>query len=95
MNYKDFARELVEKQCGTHSLGLIHNFLLRAGYDAKEAEAEFVRFLSGQLPELLLQAVRLWVAEEQRRNLTIPISETPAANNSAAVPSDSRELLPA
>ena len=94
MNHKNFARELIEKQCGTHSLGLIHGFLLKAGYDAKEA-TEFVKFLSGQLPELLLQAVRSWVAEEKRDNPTIPISEAPAANNSSALPSDSRELLPA
>jgi len=91
---KGFARELVEKQCGTHSLGLIHGFLLKAGCDAKEAEAEFVKFLSGQMPELLLQAARLWVAEEQGRNPIIPISEAPAANNSAELPSVSRELLP-
>jgi hypothetical protein len=95
MNYKGFARELIEKQCGTHSLGLIHDFLLKAGYDANEAEAEFVRFLSGQLPELLLQAARLCVAEEQGRNPIIPINEAPAANNSAELPSVSRELLPA
>src|SRR5262249_20071648 len=95
MHCKDFARELVEKQCGTHSFGLIHGFLLKAGYDANEAEAEFVRFLSGQLPARLLQAVRSWVAEEKRDNPTIPISEAPAANNSSALPSDSRELLPA
>ena len=95
MNYKESARELIAKQCGTHSLGLIHDFLLKAGYDANEAEAEFVRFLSGQLPERLLQEVHRWVAEEQRGNHTIPISEAPAANNSVALPSDSRELLPA
>jgi hypothetical protein len=92
---KTLARELIEKRCGTHSLGLIHDFLLKAGYDAKGAEAEFVRFLSGELPERLLQSVRLWVAEEQRGNPIIPISEAPAANNSSALPSDSRELLPA
>jgi hypothetical protein len=95
MNNQKLAYELIKNRCGTHSLGLVYNFLLKTGHDANEAEAEFVRFLSGQLPERLLQTVRLWVAEEQRGNPTIPISEAPAANNSAALPSDSRELLPA
>jgi hypothetical protein len=60
-----------------------------------EIEPVPVPNLSGELPERLLQSVRLWVAEEQRGNPTIPISEAPAANNSSALPSDSRELLPA
>jgi len=94
MNYNEFARELIEKQCGTHSLALIYNFLLSAGYDADEAEAEFVRFLSGELSERLAKVTRLWVAEEQACQPAIPITELMALNKSrsrSAMP----ELLPA
>jgi hypothetical protein len=80
---KTFAHEIIERQCGTHSTGLIYNFLLKAGYDANEAEAQFVSYLSGQLPERLLETARLWVAEEQER---LPITH---AHH------DSRELVPA
>jgi hypothetical protein len=85
MNYKALAQELIETRWDTHSLGLVFNFLLKAGYGANDAEAEFLKFISGQLPHSLLEAARLWVAEEQKREAALPV--TPAH-------SDSRELVP-
>jgi hypothetical protein len=52
---ESLANELIKNRCGSHSLGLVYDFLLKAGYDANEAEAEFIRFLSGQLHKRLLQ----------------------------------------
>jgi hypothetical protein len=83
MDYKTFAHELIEKQCGTHSLGLVFNFLLEAGYSANDAETEFLKFISGQLPQSLLDTAPLWVVEDQKREAAVPITEAP---------SNSREL---
>ena len=59
------ADELIELQCGTHSLGLIYQFLLKTYGDPRPARADFVKYLSGELPDRLLEAADLWVAEEQ------------------------------
>jgi len=83
MNNQKLAYELIKNRCGTHSLGLVYDFLLKTGHDPNEAEAQFVSYLSGQLPERLLEMARLWVAEEQER---LPITH---AHH------DSRELVPA
>jgi hypothetical protein len=39
--------ELIEKQCGTHSLGLIYEYLRQLYGAPEKARAEFVKFLSG------------------------------------------------
>jgi hypothetical protein len=83
MNNQKLAYELIKNRCGTHSLGLVYNFLLKTGHDPNEAEAEFLRYVSGQLPERFLQTARLWVAEEQE-----------GATLREACP-DARELVPA
>jgi hypothetical protein len=88
---KRLARELIEKRCGTHSLGLVYEFLLKVGYDPSEAESEFLRFMSGQMPEGLLGAARLWVIEEQGKDRTLPLIESPPVTRA----SDGRELVPA
>jgi hypothetical protein len=50
MNVEKLADELIALQCGTHSLGLVYDFLLKTYGDPKPARGDFVRFLSGELP---------------------------------------------
>ena len=64
MNETTLARELIDSRCGNHSLGSVYEFLLRVCHDSHEAEAEFVKFISGELPQRLLEEARLWVAAE-------------------------------
>ena len=59
------ADELIELRCGTHSLGNLYEFLLRAYGDANRAKADFIRFLAGDLPKQVLQAASEWISEEQ------------------------------
>ncbi len=72
MNYENLAHELIETRCGTHSLGLIYDFLLEVCKDATQAKAEFIKFMSGELPECLFEEARLWVAEEQEADPAPP-----------------------
>ena len=65
MNETTLARELIDRRCGNHSLGSVYEFLLRVCHDSHEAEADFVKFISGELPQRLLEEARLWVAAEQ------------------------------
>jgi hypothetical protein len=44
---------------------LVYEFLLKAHGSPKQARADFVSYLSGELPARLLKEARLWVAEEQ------------------------------
>ena len=81
---KMLARELIEKSCGTHSRGLVYEFLLKVCHDSHEAEAQFVEFISGELPQRLLEEARLWVGAEQTCS---PSSPAPSAN------ADRRELV--
>jgi hypothetical protein len=37
----------IASRCGTHSLGLVYEFLLKTVGNPKQARAHFVRFLSG------------------------------------------------
>jgi len=43
------ADELIERCCGSDSLGLVYRFLRNAGMDGVEARAEFEQFRSGML----------------------------------------------
>jgi hypothetical protein len=65
MNIESFADVLIASRCGTHSLGLVYEFLLKTIGNPKQARADFVRFLSGELPPRLLKKAQLWVSEEQ------------------------------
>ena len=82
---KKLALELIEKRCGTHSLGLVYEFLLKVCHDSHEAEAQFVKFISGELPQRLLEEARLWVGVEQTCSPSSPVPSTNA---------DRRELIP-
>ena len=60
------ADELIELRCGRHSVGNLYAYLLRAcDGDANRAKADFMLYLSGDLPTRVLQAAAEWVAEEQ------------------------------
>ena len=60
------ADELIELRCGRHSVGNFYQYLLRAyGGDANRAKADFMLYLSGDLPTRVLHAAAEWVAEEQ------------------------------
>jgi len=65
MSIEKLADVLIASRCGTHSLGLVYEFLLKAHGGPKQARADFVSYLSGELPARLLKEARLWVAEEQ------------------------------
>jgi hypothetical protein len=65
MEVEKLADELIALRCGTHSLGLIYEFLLKSYRDPNQAKAEFVRFLSGELSHRLLEEAELCVSEEQ------------------------------
>jgi hypothetical protein len=75
MDVEQLADELIALQCGTHSLGLVYEFLLKTYCDPKRARCDFVRFLSGELPEGLLEEAQVWVAEEQQYEC-VPADDT-------------------
>jgi hypothetical protein len=50
---------------GTHSLANVYEYLLKAYGDASRAKADFMRFLSGDLPCPMLEAASDWISEEQ------------------------------
>ena len=65
MDAYQLAHELIELRCGSHSLGNIYEFLLRAYGDENKAKADFTRFLSGELSERILEVAADWISEEQ------------------------------
>ena len=64
-NLEKLADELIELRSDTFSLGNIYEYLLRAYGDANKAKADFMLYLSGDLPARVLHAAAEWVAEEQ------------------------------
>jgi hypothetical protein len=50
MSIERLADVLIASRCGTHSLGLVYEFLLKAHGSPKQARADFVSYLSGELP---------------------------------------------
>jgi hypothetical protein len=62
------AEELIEKCCGSHSLGQVYWFLRNAGMDEREARAEFEQFLSGTLSKRVLDIAAGWIKAEQARS---------------------------
>ena len=81
------ADDLIKNLCGTHSLGLIYDFLLKTCDSSAEARAEFVKFLSGEWSQRWVEAAALKVAEEQRASrMTSP--ENLTQNGDASVYDD-------
>jgi hypothetical protein len=67
MSIDKLADALIASRCGTHSLGLVlvYEFLLKTHSNPKEARADFVRYLSGELSTRLLKEAQLCVSEER------------------------------
>ena len=87
MSIEKLADVLIASRCGTHSLGLVYEFLLKTHGNPKEARADFVRFLSGELPARLRKEARLWISEEQGCGCPASIDEDPMAPEVAGDPS--------
>src|ERR1700730_1272184 len=58
------ANDLITLNCGTHSLGLIYEFLAKQFGEARGKE-EFIKYLSGEWSRDWVQAAAARVAEEQ------------------------------
>ena len=58
------ANDLITLNCGTHSLGLIYEFLAKQFGEARGRE-EFIKYLSGEWSRDWVQAAAARVAEEQ------------------------------
>ena len=58
------AEELIERCCGTHSLGLIYQFLRNTGNEA-DARVDFELFLSGTLSQRLLDAASCAIRDDR------------------------------
>jgi hypothetical protein len=58
------ADDLINLNCGTHSLGLIYEFLAKKFGEARGRE-EFIKYLSGEWSRDWVQAAAARVAEEQ------------------------------
>jgi hypothetical protein len=81
MSIKKLADVLIASRCGTHSLGLVYEFLLKTHGNPKEARADFVRFLSGELPARLRKEAQQWISEEQGCGWPASIDEDPTAGS--------------
>jgi len=55
-NLEKLADELIELRSDTFSLRNVYEYLLRAYGDAKRAKADFMLYLSGDLPARVLQS---------------------------------------
>jgi hypothetical protein len=75
MSIERLADALIASRCGTHSLGLVYEVLLKVHGSPKQARADFVSYLSGELPARLPKEARLWVAEEQGWELPTSMEE--------------------
>jgi len=64
-NLHRLADELIELRCERHSVGNLYEYLLKAYGNANRAKADFIRFLSGELPPRVVRAASAWIAEEQ------------------------------
>jgi hypothetical protein len=64
-NLHNLADELIEFRCGRHSVGNLYEYLLKAYGDANRAKADFIRFLSGELPARMVRTASAWISEEQ------------------------------
>jgi hypothetical protein len=62
---QELADDLIELRCGRHSVGNFYEYLLKAYGDANRAKADFIRFLSGELPPRVVQGASAWISEEQ------------------------------
>jgi hypothetical protein len=61
MDVEKLADELIRLRSGSHSVGSIYDFMARAYNNTNEARADFVRFLSGEMPSRLIEISALAV----------------------------------
>ena len=73
------ADDLINLNCGTHSLGLIYEFLAKQLGEARGRE-EFIKYLSGEWSRDWVQAAAARVAEEQPNWSPVCISNEGGAN---------------
>ena len=59
------ADELIELRCERHSVRNLYESLLKAYGDANRAKADFIRFLSGELPPRVVRAASAWVSHDE------------------------------
>jgi hypothetical protein len=59
------AEQLIQNNCGSHSLGLIYQFLLRRYAVPSKARVEFERYLEGNWCPEWIEAARTAVEEQQ------------------------------
>jgi len=59
------SEQLINNVCGSHSLGLIYQFLLRTYGAPARARAEFERYLAGGWSSEWTEAARVALVEEQ------------------------------
>jgi hypothetical protein len=57
MHVLKLADDLIEMRCGRYSLANVYEYLLNAYAYANRAKADFIRFLSGDLPRQMLEVV--------------------------------------
>lgn len=62
------ADGLIEKCCGTHSLGHIFAFMLETYGATERAKAEFIKFLEGQWSDEWREAAQQAIAEDRPRS---------------------------
>ena len=67
---RPLSDELIERCCGSHSLGLVYWFLRKAGMDDAQARAEFEQFLSGTLSPTVLDIAAKWIRAERAGDLS-------------------------
>jgi len=89
INVHKLADELIELRCAAHSVGNVYEWFLKVYGDARRAKAEFIRFMSGDLPTRIIEAAVEWIAEEQGYGMdaessnghTVPLGRKTAALN--------------
>ena len=70
--------QLIHNVCGSHSLGLIYQFLLRTYGAPAKARAEFERYLSGHWSSEWIDAARVVLQEERNTsNATADAQQPP------------------
>jgi hypothetical protein len=65
MHVLKLADDLIEMRCGRYSLANVYEYLLNAYAYANRAKADFIRFLSGDLPRHMLEVAAESISQEQ------------------------------
>jgi hypothetical protein len=92
-NVQKLADELIELRCGRHSVGNFYEFLLKAYGDANRAKADFIRFLSGDLPSRMLEAAAERISEEQAHEVEAGSYSGQVVTTSVDAPVVTRALM--